>query len=46
MFYGNGSDIRKSVKKTDIEKSDDNSLMAKATAPKNSKMITLSVQIQ
>jgi len=39
MFYGNGSDIEKSAKKTDIEKTDDNSLMAKAMAPKSLTLI-------
>ena len=29
MFYGNGSDIENSAKKTDVEKTDGNSLMAK-----------------
>ena len=46
MFYGNGSDIEKSAKKTDIEKTDGNSLMAKAMAPKILTMMTLSVQVQ
>ena len=34
MFYGNGSDIKKPAEKIDIEKTDGNSLMAKAMALK------------
>jgi len=46
MFYGNGSDIQKSAKKTNIEKTDSNSLMAKAMTPKSLTAITLSVQVE
>ena len=34
IFYGSGYDVKKSAKKTDIEKTDGNSLMAKAMTPK------------
>ena len=46
MFCGNGSDIEMSAKKIDIEKTDGNSPMAKAMAPKSLTMMTLSVQVQ
>ena len=46
MLYGNGSDIEKSAKKIEFEKTGGNSLMAKAMAPINLIMITLSVQVQ
>ena len=46
MFYGNGSDIKKSAKKIDIQKNDGNSLMAKAMAPESLTMMTLSAQVQ
>ena len=46
MFYGNGSDIEKSAKKTEIEKTDGNSLMAKAMAPKRLTNMTLPVQVK
>ena len=45
-FYGNRSDIKKSAKKTEIQKTDGNSLMAKGMAPKSLTMMTLSVQVQ
>ena len=41
MFYGNGSDIKKSAKETDIEKNDDNTLSAKARAPKSLTIMTI-----
>ena len=46
MFYGNGSDIKKSAKKFNFEKTGRNSLIAKAMAPKSLMAITLSVQFQ
>ena len=42
MFYDNGSDIKKFAKKTDIEKTDGNSLMASAIAPKGLTIMTIS----
>ena len=46
MFYGNRSDIKKSAKKTEIEKNDGYSLIAKAMAPKSLTMVIVSVQFQ
>ena len=46
MFYGIGSDTKKFVEKSDIEKTDGNSLMAKAMPRKRLKIMTLSTQVQ
>ena len=40
------SDAKRFAKKTDIEKTDGNSLMVKAMAPKSSTMMILSVQVE
>ena len=46
MFCGIGTEIKKIAEKTDIEKTDGNSLMAKAMARKRSTFMTLSIQLQ
>ena len=46
MFYDTGSDIKKIAENTDIEKTDGNSLMAKAMVRKRLRIMTLSEQVQ